>query len=91
MKAQKLTPKEKEVFDMLTSLPGGVLYKHVRPTGTVCYRVLDGKRNPVINVRQGIVDNLIDNDVLEKNGFEYVLKATTEKKIDVSKYGLVKS
>lgn len=93
MKAQKLTPKQKELFDMLTSLNGGVLFKHVKPTGTICYRVLDNKRNPVFNVRCGLVDELIQKDVLEKvpNTFEYVLKATTENKIDVSKFGLVKA
>lgn len=88
MKALKLTPKQKEIFDYLTSIPGGVLFKHVKPTGTICYRILDGNRNPVMNVRCGLVDDLIEKDVLERNGNDFVLKATTEKKMDLSKLGL---
>lgn len=91
MKAQKLTPKEKEIFEVLTSIPGGVLFKHIKPTGLVCYRVLDAKRNPIMNVRQGIVDNLVDKDVLEKNGFDFILKASTESKMDMRNLGLVKT
>lgn len=56
MKAIKLTPKQKEIFDALASLKGAVLYKHVKPTGVVCYRVLDANKNPVMNVRCGLVD-----------------------------------
>lgn len=88
MKAQKLTPKQKELFDLLSSMPQAVLFKHVKGTGTICYRLLDEKRNPITNVRQGLVDELIDKDVLERNGNEYVLKASTESKIDLSKLGL---
>lgn len=90
MKALKLTPKQKELFDALTSLQGGVLFKHVKPTGTICYRVLDKNRNPVMNVRSGLVDELVSKDVLERSGNDYVLKASTDNKIDVSKLGLVK-
>jgi hypothetical protein len=92
MKSVKLTPKQKELFDLLNSTPEGVLYKHVKPTGLVCYRLLDSKRNPVGNFRQGLVEDLIDKDVLEKKSgtYEYALKATTEK-IDYSNLGLVKT
>lgn len=78
MKAQRLTPAEKELFDSLHQTPGGVLRKHVRPTGTLCYRLLDDKMNPIKNYRQGLVDKLKDKDVLEMRGWDYVLKATTD-------------
>lgn len=82
MQALKLTPKQKEVFDMLSTLKGAVLFKHVKPSGTMCYRVLDAEKRPVMNLQMHIVDALISKDVLDRNGNEYVLKATTEKKDD---------
>ena len=88
MKAQKLTPKQKEIFDLLSSLPNAVLYRHVKPTGVICYRLLDEKRNPLLNVRMSFVEQLIEKDVLEKSGHEYILKATTDNKMDLSKLGL---
>lgn len=90
MKALKLTPKQKEIFDMLTEKKGSVLFKHVKPTGVICYRLLDANRNPVMNIRSGLVDELISKDVLEKSGHEYVLKATTEQKPNYKNIGLVK-
>jgi hypothetical protein len=91
MKALKLTPRQKEVFDTLTRIPGGVLYKHVKPTGLICYRLLDDKKNPVMNIRSGLVDELLDKEVLDRDGNNYVLKATTESKIDIKNLGLVKN
>lgn len=78
MKAQKLTPAEKELFDSLHQTPGGFLRKHVKPTGTVCYRLLDANVSPIKNYRQGLVDKLVDKDVLQMKGFDYILKATTD-------------
>jgi hypothetical protein len=92
MKALKLTPKQKEIFDLLSSMKGAVLFKHVKPTGLVTYRVLDASRNPVMNVRMGLVDELISKQLLERTeNHEYILRATTEEKMDISKLGLVKS
>lgn len=90
MKALKLTPKQKEIFDMLTEKKGAVLFKHVKPSGVICYRVLDEKKNPVANVRCGLVDQLIEKDVLERDGHEYILKATTETAMDISNLGLAR-
>lgn len=78
MKAQKLTRSEKELFDHLQSTPGGILRKHIKGTGTLCYRLLDGAKNPLRNYRQGLVDQLKDKDVIELQGWDYVLKATSE-------------
>lgn len=78
MKSIRLTPKQKEIFDLLTAYKTGCLYKHVKPTGLICYRLLDDKRNPVMNIRFGIVDDLIDKQVLETSGHELVLKASSE-------------
>jgi len=55
MKSIKLTPKEKEIFEALAGSPGGHLYKHVKPTGLVCYRLLDKDRNPLHNFRENAV------------------------------------
>lgn len=79
MKALKLTPKQREIFELLKKTEGGVLRQHVKMTNTLCYRLLDKDRNPVYNIRQGIVRDLIDKDVLELQGIDYVLKATSEK------------
>lgn len=78
MRAIKLTPKERELYNALKSLPGGVLFQHIKPSNTVCFRLLDEKRNPVANYRYGVVHNLIEKDILERQGHDYVLKATSE-------------
>lgn len=76
MKAVKLTPKERELFEELKSTQGGILRQHIKPSNTVCFRLLDGARNPIKNYRYGIVKQLEDKNVLELNGHDYVLKAT---------------
>jgi len=77
MKAIKLTPKERELFEELKSTPGGVLRQHIKPSNTVCFRLLDEKFNPVKNYRYGIVHQLIDKNVLQLQGHDYILKATS--------------
>lgn len=79
MKAVKLTKNEKELFDLLLQNPGGVLRQHVKPTKTVCFRVLDAKRNPLKNIRYGLVYQLKDKNILDTlpDG-DFVLKATGE-------------
>ena len=79
MKAIKLTEKERELFYLLTRHAGGVLRQHIKPTNTVCFRVLDGARNPLKNVRYGLVYQLKDKNILDvqPNG-DFTLKATSE-------------
>lgn len=91
MKAIKLTPKERELFESMKSYPGGVLRAHIKSTNTVCYRLLDSKMNPIKNYRYGLIHQLVDKDVLEMNGHDYVLKATSEEtKMNIKNLGLVK-
>lgn len=78
MKSIKLTPKEREVFVAISSTPDSVLYKHVKPTGTICYRLLDNKKNPVANFREATVQKLIDKDVLAIDNLGVVTKASVE-------------
>ncbi len=78
MKSLKLTPKEKEVFVAISSAPNSVLYKHVKPTGTICYRLLDNSKNPIANFRENIVQKLIDKDVLAIDNHGVVTKATVD-------------
>jgi len=78
MKAIKLSKKERELFEQLKSLNkngGGRLRQHVKMSNTVCFRLLDKDFNPVSNYRYGTVHNLIDKNILELNGIDYVLKA----------------
>lgn len=89
MKAIKFTPKEKELFEDLQSHPGGVLRQHIKPSNTMCFRLLDAAKNPIKNYRYGLVHQLVDKNVLEMKGHDYVLKADTEK-MDYSKMGLPK-
>lgn len=77
MQAIKLTPKERELFEQLKSLPGGKLRQHVKPSNTICFRLLDKDFNPVSNYRYGIVHNLVDKNILQLDGHDYVLKATS--------------
>ena len=90
MKAQKLTPKERELFEKLKATPGGFLRQHIRPSNNICFRLLDANFNPLQNYRYGLIHKLIDKEVLEVKGHDYVLKATSDK-MDISKLGLVKS
>jgi hypothetical protein len=78
MQAIKLTPKEREVFEHLKSLPGGKLRQHVKFSNTICFRLLDKEMNPVANYRYGIIHSLIDKNILELDGHDYVLKATSD-------------
>lgn len=80
MKSIKLTPKEKEIFGALSATDGGVLFKHVKITGTVCYRLLDKNKNPLANYREGTVQSLIEKEVLQIDNGGYVTKATIETK-----------
>src|SRR5882672_9786833 len=45
MKGPKLTPKEREIFDLLKMTPGGILRQHINPSNIVCYRLLDSSKN----------------------------------------------
>ena len=76
MKSRKLTPKQREVFDLLNKTGGGLLRQHIKPTGLVCWRLLDAEARPILNVSESIVWNLVDKDVLQKDGQNYILKAT---------------
>lgn len=78
MKAIKLTPKQREIFELLKATPGGVIRQHIKMSNTVCFRLLDANRNPITNIRFGIVKDLEDKNVLEVDGHDYVLKATSE-------------
>lgn len=78
MQATKLTEKEKSIFHLLNETPNGFLRQHVKPSGTVCYRLMDSQRNPLMNIQMGVIDRLVSKDVLERKGFDYVLKATVD-------------
>jgi hypothetical protein len=93
MKAIKLTPKQRELFEKLKSVDGGRLRQHIRPSNAVCYRLLDNEFRPLANYRYGIVQELLQKDVLEINGHDYVLKATSgeSEEMDISNLGLVKT
>lgn len=80
MKAIKLTPKQRELFDELKRFPGGCLRQHIKGTNTVCYRLLDAARNPISNWRYGIVHDLADKDIIEinKTTGDYTLKADAD-------------
>ncbi len=91
MKAIKLTPKERELFEILKETPGGILRQHIKGTNTVCFRLLDAKVNPVQNFRYGLVMNLRDKDIIELQGHDFVLKATSDEHTNRYKnLGLVK-
>lgn len=63
---------------MLKSTPGGVLRQHIKMSNTVCFRLLDEDVKPVSNIPYGMVIKLRDKDVIELNGSDYVLKATSD-------------
>lgn len=44
MKATKLSPKQREVFQALKEAPNGVLRQHIKPNNSVCFRLLDYKK-----------------------------------------------
>jgi hypothetical protein len=90
MKATKLTPKERELFEALKSTEGGKLRQHIKPSNTVCFRLLDNKLNPVQNVRFGLVMQLRDKDIIELSGHDWVLKATSDNSDQYKNIGLVK-
>lgn len=79
MKATKLSPKQREVFQALKEAPNGVLRQHIKPNNSVCFRLLDYKKNPIANYRMGIVLTLADKNLIEltPNG-DYILKATID-------------
>jgi hypothetical protein len=76
MKSIKLTKKEKEIFESLAGTPGGFLFKHIKPSGTVCYRLMDKDRNPIANHSEAKVQELINKGVLEIDNMGIVTKAT---------------
>lgn len=80
MKAIKLTDMEREIYNALVQHEGGCLRQHIKPSNNVCYRLLDARRNPIANYRQGKVLSLADKGVLDiqPNG-DYILKATIDK------------
>lgn len=78
MKAIKLTPKEKDLFEALKANQGGVLRQHIKKTNTVCFRLLDKTFSPVQNYGYGLVHRLIDKNILELSGHDYILKATSD-------------
>lgn len=78
MKAIKLTPKQREVFELLKKTEGGVIRQHVKMSKTLCFRLLDKDRHPIANIGYGIVMTLRDKNVLDINGHDFVLKATSE-------------
>lgn len=90
MKAIKLTPKERELFERLKATPGGVLRQHIRPSNNICFRLLDANFNPLFNYRYGLVHQLIDKNVLELKGSDLCLKATSGEEMDISNLGLNK-
>lgn len=77
MKAIKLTRMERVVFEHLKQTPGGKLRQHIKTTNTVVFRLLDANFNPLANYRYGTVHSLIDKNILELEGHDYVLKATS--------------
>lgn len=90
MKAIKLTPKEKELFDSLQQFEGGCLRQHIKSTNTVCFRLLDKEFRPIKNFRYGLVHQLEEKGIIELNkDHNYVLKATAEVN-EFKNIGLVK-
>lgn len=77
MKGPKLTPKQREIFEILKRTEGGVLRQHVNPSNIVCFRLLDAAKNPVCNYQYRVIRQLIDKDVLQISGIDYILKATS--------------
>lgn len=80
MKSVKLTKGQYEIFQALSRQEGAYLYKHVKPTGTICYRLLDKEQNPLANFREGSVHDLIEKGVLLIDNFGVVTKASVEAK-----------
>lgn len=91
MKAIKLTPKERDCFESLKQHSGGCLRLHIKMTNSTCYRLLDSEKRPVANFRYGIVQNLLDKDIIERNGnHDFILKATSDNKDEFKNIGLLK-
>lgn len=91
MKAIKLTPKERECFESLKQHTGGCLRLHIKMTNSTCYRLLDGEKNPIANFRYGVVQNLEEKGIIERNGnHDFVLKASSDESSQFKNIGLLK-
>lgn len=55
---------------------GGRIRRHVSPTGTPCYRLVDARRNPQRNYQRHVIDALIEMSLLGRDTEtgEYYLK-----------------
>lgn len=83
MKATKLTPKQRELFEALKQT-GGTLRRHIKKNNLVCWRLMDKEFNPISNYSMSIIDKLISKDLLQLTGFDYVLKATSENSVTLA-------
>jgi len=63
---KKLTKKQAEVFDLISSYEGGFLRRHIKRNSTKCYRLLTSTSAPKANLGEGIADKLIGLDYLIK-------------------------
>lgn len=72
---QRLTPQLQTVYEELQRY-GGRIRRHVSPTGTLCYRLVDARRNPLRNYQKHVIDALIEISLLERDNDtgEYYLK-----------------
>jgi hypothetical protein len=77
MKAIKLTPTQRQVFELLKKTHGGKIRRHIRPSNTVCFRLLDKNMNPLMNIRYHIVQELIEKEVITIQDHDYILTATS--------------
>ncbi len=61
-----LTTAQKDVVESII-LHNGTLRKHVKPSGSQCYRLVDAQLNPVRNVTTQVAEDLHQLSVLDKN------------------------
>jgi hypothetical protein len=93
MKSLKLTPKQKEAYELIAKYPGGFLRRHIKMSGTICWRLVDERRNPISNISDRYIDALKELDLFEAGSEPgtYVLKATVSMKAkddDISHLGI---
>lgn len=64
-KKPKLTSNEEIILDQLRSLNGVSIRKHMDPNGTMIYRLLDERINPIMNINRKCIDGLIAKERIQ--------------------------
>jgi hypothetical protein len=62
----KLTKKQKEIYQLLLQTKGGFLRRHVKMSGTMCWRLIDSRYAPVSNIGDRYVDALKGHDLFDE-------------------------